>query len=426
MLFLTLIASATLLSTHAPAQALGAPPQRGATPLEWSIRMADSQQARLGGHLSAKPDKKENLGYTTGLYADALIRLGEETNRPVYIRDGEKIVGSFISPKGKILNFKVKGIDPAFDPNDKSEYAHLSPFYSLDEFAAGPSIIRLYDLTHDNRYKLAADFLMDQLRHQPRTSDGGFWHKERYPYQMWLDGLYMAEPFYASYAKHFNEPGDFDDVALQFRVIAQHTYDPSTGLLYHGWDEKRKQAWANKHTGTSSCFWSRAIGWYTMALVDVLDDMPADHPARAFLIEDLNRVALGILKYQDPRTGVWWQVTDQGSRSGNYLEASASSMFVYALAKGVNHGYLPHSDIPAIRAGYAGIIRQFITVELDHKTVDLRQCCSVAGLDSKRLGTFAYYTKGEKIDSNDLKGVGPFINAGVECSKLFGHRTFEP
>jgi len=137
-------------------------------------------------------------------------------------------------------------------------------------------------------------------------------------------------------------------------------------------------------------------------------------------------VARGILKYQDPKTGVWWQVTDQGSRSGNYLEASASSMFVYALAKGVNHGYLPRSYIPAIHAGYAGLIKQFITIELDRKTIDLNQCCKVAGLDKKRLGTFAYYTKGEPIDQNDLKGVGPFINAGMECTKLFGNDVFEP
>jgi len=421
MLFLTLIVSASLLSTKTPS-----PPPLGATPLEWSIRMANSEQARLGDGLNAKPDKKEHLGYTTGLYADALIRLGEQTNRPVYTADAEKIVGSFISPHGKIFNFKVKGVDPDTDPSDKPEDANLSHFYYLDDLQAGVALIKLYDLTGENRYRLAADFLRDQLRHQPRTTDGGFWHKERYPYQMWLDGLYMAEPFYAAYARRFNEPSDFDDIALQFRLIALHAYDPSTGLLYHGWDEKRQQAWANKHTGTSPSFWSRGIGWYAMALVDVLDDLPADHPARPALIRDLNQVAIGILRYQDSRTGVWWQVTDQGSRTGNYLEASASCMFVYALAKGVNHGYLPPSEIPAIRAGYAGIIRQFITVGLDRKTIGLNQCCSVAGLDKKRLGTFAYYTKGEKIDSNDLKGVGPFINAGMECSKLFGHRTFDP
>jgi len=420
MHFLPLLVSVSLLTT--------APNQPAHTPLEWSVRMADSEQSRLGDKLDANPDPKAkvNWGYTTGLYTDALFRLSAETHHPTYAASAEKIIGSFISPTGKIATFKVKGIDPDIDPGDSPDEAHLSHFYYLDSFQPGVVTMKLYDLTGDKRYLTAANFLRDQLSHQPRTSEGGFWHKERYPYQMWLDGIYMAEPFYADYAKRFNEPADFDDIGLQFRLITLHAYDPATGLLYHGWDEKKQQPWANKQTGTSPCFWSRAIGWYAMGLVDVLDDMPANHPARAELIEDLKNVAQGILKYQDPKTGVWWQVTDQGTRANNYLEASGSSMFVYALAKGVNRGYLPRTDLPEIHAAYAGLIRQFVTIEKDHETVDLNQCCKVAGLDKKRPGTFAYYTTGEKIVSNDLKAVGPFINAGVECSKLFGSETFAP
>jgi len=422
---LGLLACASLLSVTEPTLTAAAPASTNATPLEWSIRMADSEMARLGDKLDAEPTGKQKWGYTTGLYSDALIRLSEETHRPIYTASAEKIIGSFVSPTGKIATFPIKGVDPAYDPGDKADPEHLGSFYTLDSLQAGVATLKLFDLTGEERYRKAAEFLREQLKIQPRTSEGGFWHKERYPYQMWLDGLYMAEPFYADYAKRFNEPADFDDIALQFRLINLHASDPATGLLYHGWDEKKQQPWANPQTGTSACFWSRGIGWYAMALVDVLDDMPANHPARPALIKELNDVAQGILKYQDPKTGVWWQITDQGARTGNYLEATGSSMFVYALAKGVNHGYLPRSEVPAIRAGYAGLIRQFVTIEPGSSTIDLNKCCKDVGLSKDRPGTFAYYT-GVKIDTNDLKGIGPFINAGMECAKLFGGDEFSP
>jgi unsaturated rhamnogalacturonyl hydrolase len=243
---------------------------------------------------------------------------------------------------------------------------------------------------------------------------------------MWLDGLYMGEPFYADYATDFDEPKDFDDITNQFTLIAAHTYNPKTGLFYHAWDESKKQVWANPRTGTSPNFWSRAIGWYVMAIVDVLDKMPANHPGRAKLIAILNNAAAGLVKYQDPKTGVWWQVTDQGPRKYNYLEASSSSMFVYAMAKGVNHGYLPRTYIPAIRTGYQGILTQFVSLDKGGRTISLNRICKVAGLNKRHTGTYQYYTQVEKIVSNDLKGVGPFIDAGMECQKLFGDEKFAP
>jgi unsaturated rhamnogalacturonyl hydrolase len=242
---------------------------------------------------------------------------------------------------------------------------------------------------------------------------------------MWLDGLYMGEPFYAAYAAQFNEPADFDDITKQFALIAEHTYDPNVGLFYHGWDESKKMAWANPITGTSPCFWGRAIGWFAMAMVDVLDYLPKDHPARPAMLALLQKTAEGIVKYQDPKTGVWWQVTDQANRANNYLEASSSCMFVYTLAKAVNHGYLPASYIPAIRTGYQGIIQQFISTNPDG-TISLNRICKVAGLDRRRDGTYDYYTLHEPIVSNDLKGVGPFILVGIECQPLLGSETFTP
>ena len=264
--------------------------------------------------------------------------------------------------------------------------------------------------------------MRQQLIFQPRTPGGGFWHKLRYMNQMWLDGIYMAAPFYSEYAQLFDDPGVFNDVARQFRLIDEHTSDARSGLNYHGWDAAKIQPWANPETGCSSNFWGRAEGWYAMALVDVLDFFPTDHPARAESIAAFQKTARGIVKWQDPQTGLWWQVMDQGARKGNYQEATASAMFVYALAKGVNQGYLPRDYVPAIEKGYAGIINNLIKPDGDDRW-SLTQCCSVAGLggspsDGKmRDGSFGYYV-GEPVVSDDLKGIGPFILAGIELQAL--------
>jgi len=398
--------------------------------------MAQSEMARLGQKLFGPP----NYGtwdYTTGLYCEALIRLSETTRDPAFEKNAEATIGSFIGPDGQIATYETKHRPrplapsetptPTPPPTDADILKQkVKVPYSLDEVESGVATLHLYEITHDERYHKAADILRHQLSVHPRIPEGGFWHKAIYPNQMWLDGLYMGEPFYAAYATHFNEPQDFDDISRQFTLIAAHTYDPASGLLYHGWDESKKEKWANPQTGASPSFWGRAIGWYAMALVDVIPLMPANHPARPVLLDLLGKVAAGIVKWQDPATGVWWQVTDQGARPHNYLEASSSSMFDYTLAKAVNLGYLPRSYLPAIHAGYQGIVHQFITASPDGASISLNHICKVAGLDNHRLGTFDYYTQKEPIVSNDLKGVGPFINAGIECQKLFPNETFAP
>jgi unsaturated rhamnogalacturonyl hydrolase len=403
------------------------------TPLEWSIRMADSQLKRDGTRLLCAPAGNGWWDYTSGLYADALIRLSDASGYPAYEKEAEAIISSFITPDGKIRTYEEKRPKPKPSPGQPEPtptpdegLAHPKIPYSLDDVESGVAAIKLYEITHDARYKGAADVLRQQLRVHPRTPEGGFCHKAVYPYQMWLDGLYMGEPFYADYAAAFDEPKDFDDITNQFTLIAAHTYDPKTGLFYHAWDESKKQVWANKRTGASPNFWGRAIGWYVMAIVDVLDKMPANNPGRAQLIGILNKAAVGLIKNQDPKTGVWWQITNMPGKPHNYLEASSSSMFVYALAKGVNHGYLPRTDIPAIHAGYQGILKQFISLGKDGQSINLDHICKVAGLDKRRDGSYHYYTQGEKIVSNDLKGVGPFIDAGMECQKLFGNEKFAP
>ena len=400
-----------------------------ATPLDWSVAMARSQLARDGKQLWARPKGTGRWDYTMGLYADALIRLSEKTGDPTFGGSAQDIVGSFISPDGKIATYHTKPPPPERPPDDsdrpRPKHAAKTQIYSLDNIQAGVAALRLYALTGQEKYRRAADLLRKQLATQPRVKEGGFWHKLSYKQQMWLDRLYMAEPFYAGYAARFHAPQDFHDVAKQFELIAAHTYDPATGLFYHGWDESGKQPWANPRTGASPTFWSRSIGWYAMALVDVLDILPADHPARADLVDLLRKAAAGLLKYQDAKTGLWWQVPDQGERANNYLEASASCMFVYALAKGVNLGCLPRDDIPAIHAGYRGIIQRFIMRNPDQHGISLTRCCEVAILDAKFRGSYDYYARYQPTVANDLKGVGPFITAGLECDKLFGGEVFD-
>ncbi len=373
----------------------------GISPLEWSVRMADSEMARRGDSLAWKEGGAAKWDYTTGLFTLSLLKLNERVNDPRYVTFAENTIGSFVATNGAIRGYKFED-------------------YSLDNINPGKTLLALYGLTKDERYKLAADRLRAQLDVQPRTAEGGFWHKLRYPHQMWLDGLYMGAPFYAQYAKLFHEPtASFDDVAKQVRLVAAHTYDPASGLFYHGWDETKEQPWADKTTGASPSFWGRAIGWYAMALVDVLDYIPKDHPARLEIIATLKKLCDGVVKYQDPASGLWWQVVDKGGQPGNYLEATASSMFVYAMAKGVNHGYLPRDYIPAILKDYTGITGRLVRTDING-SVSLTQCCSVAGLGAGRDGSFAYYIK-EPIVDNDLKGVGPFILAGIEVQKLSGN-----
>ena len=372
----------------------------GATPLQWSVRMADSEMARRGDKLAWKKTGSAKWDYTSGLFTLSLLKLDECVPDPRYVTFAEAAIGSFIAEDGSIHGYQPKE-------------------YNLDNVNPGRTALALYKLTGDERYRKAANLLRQQLDSQPRTSEGGFWHKLRYPHQMWLDGLYMASPFYAEYARLFHEPpASFDDVAKQMHLADMHMYDPASGLFHHGWDESKQQDWANKTTGTSPTFWGRAIGWYGMALVDVLDSLPPDHPARGNIIATLQKLCAGIMKYQDPQSGLWYQVVDQRGRKGNYLEATASSMFVYTLAKGVNRDYISREYVPAILKGYRGIVEKL--VKMDGKgMVTLTQCCSVAGLGYGRDGSFEYYLK-EPVVENDLKGVGPFILAGIELQNMLG------
>ena len=289
--------------------------------------------------------------------------------------------------------------------------------YNLDHICPARTLIGLYQATPDKRYAVAIEEAREQLRNQPRTAAGAFWHKQVYPGQVWLDGLYMAEPFYAVYAEITHETADFDDVALQFRVAAEKTYDPETGLYRHGWDETRTMAWADPVTGQSAHCWGRALGWYTMALEEVLPFFPEDHPGKAGLQAILEGILATLPKYADPETGMWYQVLDSPGREGNYLEASCSAMFTYAYLKAARLGWaIPDTVDP--KALYENLVKTFVREDADG-TLNLTQCCAVAGLGGKenRSGTFDYYVH-EKVVENDPKGIGPFLWASIEYEML--------
>ncbi len=302
-----------------------------------------------------------------------------------------------------------------FVKDDASIKGYEKEEYNIDHVNNGKLVLLLYRITGKEKYKKAADLLRSQLATHPRTKEGGFWHKKVYTNQMWLDGLYMGEPFYAEYAMLFHEDTAFNDIANQFIWMEKHARDTKTGLLYHAWDESKEQQWANKTTGTSPLFWARAMGWYADALVDVLDYFPATHPKRKVLIDILNRLVNAVEKQQDKTTGLWYDVMNYSGagKEKNYFEASASSQFVYAIAKGVRKGYLPAAKMAIAKKGYDGLVKQFIKEE--NGQTNLHGTVKVSGLGGKpyRDGSFTYYMS-EPVIVNDPKGMGAFLLASNE------------
>jgi unsaturated rhamnogalacturonyl hydrolase len=366
----------------------------------WSVRMAESEMIRFPESWMLDFSSRPRWAYCQGLVCKAMLDLWEYTGERTYFDYALSYADTMITEDGVIRTYDASS-------------------YNIDNINAGKILYTLYRETGEEKYKKAIDTLRGQMRTHPRTSEGGFWHKLRYPHQMWLDGIYMGSPFLAQYALEFNEPALFDDVVNQIRTMAAHSYDPATGLFYHGWDESREQQWANKETGQSPNFWGRSLGWFAMALVDVLNYLPEDHQGRSEVLDVIDLVAKGIAKYQDEESGVWYQVIDQGGREGNYLEATASCMFVYFLYKAVRKGYIDESFLSVADKGYEGILKNFIREDPDG-TISLTSCCSVAGLGGSpryRDGSFEYYIS-EPVRDNDPKGTGPFIMASIEREKL--------
>ena len=359
-----------------------------------SEQLADTAMNRLWIDARNQPGIPPKWNYEQGVILKAIDAMWYATGDAKYFNHIQKGMDYWIDEKGNHRDYK---------PDE----------YNIDNITPASQMLLLYRATNNLKYKVIADQFRAQLKTQPRTTEGGFWHKKIYPNQMWLDGLYMGEPFYAEYSLVFNED-NWNDIANQFVWMEKHARDEKTGLLYHGWDESKQQKWADKTTGHSPNFWGRAMGWYMLALVDVLEYFPKDHPRRAKLIAILNRAATAVEKVQDKSSGVWWDILDKGGQKGNYHESSGSVDFVYSIARGVREGYLPEKYVSVATKGWAGIKKEFIKVNAQGQT-DWERTVSVSGLGGNpyRDGSYEYYMT-EKIRTNDAKGLGPAIRAALE------------
>jgi unsaturated rhamnogalacturonyl hydrolase len=347
----------------------------------------------------AQVSRPADWNYEIGVVLMGFERLWKTTGDATYVNYSKHIVDHFIAADGTIKTYNQEE-------------------YNSDNIPTGRILLFLNNQFKEKRYEVAIANLRRQVTWQPRNKAGGFWHKLKYPYQMWLDGLYMIEPFYAEYAVTYKQLQALNDIIDQFVIMEKHSRNAKTGLLYHGWDESKIQRWANPKTGLSPEFWSRGMGWYMMALVDVLDFIPADHPRRKELVQILNRLSKALVAFQDKPSGVWWQVTNKANQKDNYLESSATAMFVFALAKAERKGYIDKTYIPAIKKGYNGMIKQFVEQDKDGNYHYLHAVAG-AGLGGTpyRDGSYDYYVKEPKRD-DDLKAIGPFIQACIEVDAL--------
>jgi len=376
--------------------------------LAWSKALADSELARktLNYHSQGWDEYRKRTPTfeydVVGMQIGALQKLDAISPDDRYKNALTTVPGSYITPEGKIIGF---------NPD----------MFSIDRTKPGEMIILLEQRTKEVKYRKAVDFLRANLKRHPRTSEGAFWHRIIYPDQLWLDGVYMGMPFLAEYAAIYEtgaaQHASFKEAVHEFVIARDQLRNPKTGLYYHAWDESKKADWADKTNGRASQYWSRGMGWYAMALVDVLDFLPpSETELRKTMIDIINELAPDILRYQDAATGTWWQITDRPGEIGNYRESTATAMFSYFLAKAINQGYLPNSYRDAALKSYTGLINEFVSVHADGK-ISMTDQCLVAGLGFGRDGSYDYYMT-EPITSNDAKGNAPFIVAGIEIYKM--------
>jgi unsaturated rhamnogalacturonyl hydrolase len=363
----------------------------------WAKKAADaviSEHKSLVYYNRAKG--KEKIQYDVAMLGMAIDELGSTDEKySLYLKD---YVDFFVDSTGNMEKF---------NPEE----------YNLDRINFAKSLITLYKRTGEKKYLIALQSYVNQIENQPRTHSGGFWHKKIYPDQMWLDGSYMVLPFIAQYAKEFNRPEWFNLAADQLILLYNVTLGSSSGLLYHAWDENKTQPWCNPQTGQSHEFWGRAMGWYIMALVDVLDYLPDSHPAFKPIVKLLNDISEAILSVRDPQKLLWYQVLDKGGKEGNYLEASCSAMFIYAFAKGAQQGYLEARFLNVAQESFNAFLKEFVVSSAGDPFI-ITHICSAAGLggDPYRDGSYEYYIS-EKQTDNDPKGTGAFILAAIELKR---------
>lgn len=366
--------------------------------LPWSQRVAKTIMCDYPEVWKMEESEKIKWAYTKGLACDAFLALWKVTGNRAYFNYAKAYADTMIDKSGVVYGYKMED-------------------YNIDNINPGKMLFDLFAETKDPRYETVLKTLRRQFENHPRTTEGGFWHKKVYPHQMWLDGVYMGAPFYAHYGKVYKEPKCIDDAVNWVVLMEKKSRDPKTGLLYHAWDESKEQKWANNETGQAPHFWGRGMGWYAMALVDILDYV-TEKSKRDEIIKIINRTAEALVKVQDQKTGVWYQVLDMAGREGNYLESSGSAMFTYFLFKAVKNGYLDKSYLLPAKRAYQGMIDHLIRTESNGRIV-ITQACGGAGLGGNpyRDGSYEYYINEKKRD-NDPKAVAPFILASLLFEEL--------
>ena len=370
------------------------------TPLYKEVALSEMQRWPEASYIDGQQGRLK-WNYTTGLELKALLDCCEKD-------------GSVPS-----LEYVKAWYDAVIDSTGAIGGGYKKSNYSLDHICPGRTLFGLIEFYPEEKYFKALDALYQQIKEQPRTPEGGFWHKKIYPDQMWLDGLYMAMPFYAQYTRDFIpdslKAANYADIVHQFSLAYERCYDAVTGLLRHAWDSSHQMFWCDPATGQSKHAWGRALGWYCMALVDVIGIMDSETAAETGK-ENLETILLNVFealkKYADPETGLWYQVLDCPEREGNYLEATCNAMFSYAFSKAVNLGI--YDDAAYAGKLYEKMVAHFVSRD-EQGLVSLNDCCEVAGLGGKqnRSGDYNYYIH-EPVRANDPKGIGPLIWAARE------------
>ncbi|MEX1029058.1 MAG: glycoside hydrolase family 88 protein [Paenibacillaceae bacterium] len=355
------------------------------TPLEWARSACDSLMTRFEPHMLPPANAWH---YHQGVYLYSMIRYWEQAGGDRYYQYVKDYVDLLIDERGNLIFRRDE----------------------LDSMQAGLLLFTLDRNTADPRYKIAADKLMNILGTLNQTSEGGYWHKDKYPNQMWLDGLYMGGVFAVEYSYAYDQPIWLERVLYQEKLMRTYMHDDKTGLLYHAWDESKKMPWANPLTGCSPEFWGRSVGWYGMAIVDILDRIPESMQGREQLIASLGSLIQALAQFQDQDSGLWYQVLDKGDHHDNWLETSCSCLFIYTIAKAIADGYIGKEYVEVARKGYKGMLKKLYYDE-NELLVMPAICIGTSAGDFEN-----YITR--PVSENDLHGVGAFVLACVEISKI--------
>jgi rhamnogalacturonyl hydrolase YesR len=372
------------------------------TPLEIAQQLAASEIERRGDELSF--DRWDSLRgqpskwrYTTGLLMEAMEDVTKATGDGQYAEYAKATIDSFITDEGSVRTYNAAD-------------------FNIDDINSGKMLQRLLARDGDPKYRAAIEQLAKTLEDHPRTTQGALWHKQRYPHQLWLDGVYMGMPFLAGVGVMQGDRHKIEEAAAEFSIAREHLRDETTGLYYHAWDEARQQEWADPESGRSPHFWARGLGWYAMALVDILDVIPAEESElRQPLLDMIAELAVSLVQVQDA-SGTWFQVMNMPDEPGNYLESSGTAMFAYFLAKAITQGYLPDTYTDAAEKAYRGLVNEFVSIDAAGD-YHLNNICHTAGLGYGRDGSFRYYMS-EKVVRNDPKGLAPAIMALLQINEL--------